>query len=193
MRASVYLFLKQLNGQIKKLKSVRSKSVRALTVVTITCVLLAGSAVGAVAKESPDARRDFQRAVELAKVGKESEALVSLTDFLRRYPESSRAVEAQLLMGEIEFRRRNFETAINELKKTLKYKEHQKIFVAEAYYLIGECWMRMNRYDRALIEWRALIRKFQGTPAADKAELKIPEVKALLESTNGRQQQGEGL
>lgn len=160
---------------------ISSRQISVTILTLLLCVLLSVEAAWA-RRESADARRDFERAVELAKTGKESEALVSLTDFLRRYPESSRAVEAQLLMGEIEFRRRNFETAINELKKTLKYKKYEKTFVAEAYYLIGECWMRMKKYDRALIEWRALMRKFKGTPAADKAELKIPEVRALLVS-----------
>ena len=130
---------------------------------------------GALAAKA-DTKRDFSRATELMRLGKESEALVSLTDFLRRYPKDSQAVEAQFLIGEVEYRRRNFEGAIRELKKTLKYKGKGNAVIADAYFLIGQCWYLMGRKERAFIEWQALIRSFPNAPAASKAKGKLYEL-----------------
>lgn len=123
-----------------------------------------------------DASRDMERATQLIRLGKESEALVSLTDFLRRYPKHKLTAQAQFLLGEVEYRRRNFEDAIRELKKTLKYKGIDDSTVADAFFMIGLCWVHLGRNDHALIEWQALIRKYPATPAAGKAESKLVEL-----------------
>jgi len=160
------------------------KSVGFLTL--LVCSLYLPNVVADVSKKSStktkhvegaDADRDFERATALIKAGKESEALVSLTDFLRRHTESKRVAEAQFLIGEVEFRRRNFEASIRELKKTLKYIGKDDVTVADAVFLMGQCWYQLGRKDRALIEWRALMRRFPGTPASMKAESKIQEFK----------------
>jgi TolA-binding protein len=133
------------------------------------------------AKASPsqppsDVERDFSRAEELFKSGQEDAAVVSLTDFLRRYPESARADDAQYMIGEIEYRRRNFDNAVRELKKTLDYRKRGGDRVADAYYLIGDSLLRMGHTEKARIEWEALRRAYPKSPAASRAALKIMEL-----------------
>jgi TolA-binding protein len=133
------------------------------------------------AKASPlqplsDVERDFSRAEELFKSGQEDAAIVSLTDFLRRYPESTRADDAQYMIGEVEYRRRNFDNAVRELKKTLDYRRRGGDRVADAYYLIGDSLLRMGQTEKARIEWEALRRAYPKSPAAGRAALKIMEL-----------------
>ena len=123
-----------------------------------------------------DVERDFARAEELSKSGQEDAAVVSLTDFLRRHPESARADDAQYMIGEIEYRRRNFDNAIRELKKTLDYRKRGGDRVADAYYLIGDSLLRMGNTEKARIEWEALRRAYPNSPAAGRAALKIMEL-----------------
>jgi TolA-binding protein len=70
-----------------------------------------------------DVDKDFSRAAELIQNGRESEALVSLTDFLRRHPESKLADDAQLLIGHVYLKQRNFSTAAIEFEKVFVYKD----------------------------------------------------------------------
>lgn len=120
--------------------------------------------------------RDFARAEELFKNGDEDPAILSLTDYLRRYPKSDRADDAQYLIGEIEYRRRNFPKAILELKKTLEYRKRGGDRVADAFYLVGESLLRLGEKEKARIEWEALKRAYPRTPAAERAALKLMEL-----------------
>jgi len=132
--------------------------------------------VSTASAAAADAERDFARAEDLFKQGQEDSAIVSLSDFLRRYPGHARADDSQYLIGEIEFRRRNFENAIRELKKTLDYRKQGGDRVADAYYLVGESLLRLGQTERARIEWEALRRAYPNSPAADRAALKLMEV-----------------
>jgi TolA-binding protein len=123
-----------------------------------------------------DSERDFSRAEELFKSGQEDAAIVSLTDFLRRYPASAQADDAQYLIGEVEYRRRNFDNAVRELKKTLDYRKRGGDRVADAYYLIGDSLLRLGQAEKARIEWEALRRAYPKSPAAGRAALKIMEL-----------------
>jgi TolA-binding protein len=143
-------------------------------VVIVLTVVLSFSTVELRANSF--ANRDFDRAVALVKSGQEEQALVSLTDFLRRHPKHAKAAQAQFLLGEVEFRRRNFEDAVRELKKTLKYRKKSPLFVADAFFLVGESWRLLGQEKKALIEWKALIRAYPLSPAAAKAKEKLPLV-----------------
>ncbi|MEO5667241.1 MAG: tetratricopeptide repeat protein [Bdellovibrionota bacterium] len=123
-----------------------------------------------------DLQRDFSRAEDLFKSGQEDAAIVSLTDFLRRYPSSDLADDAQYLLGEIEFRRRNFDSAIRELKKTLNYRGKGGDRVADAYYLVGDSLAHLGKTEDARIEWEALRRAYPHSPAAGRAALKLMEI-----------------
>lgn len=127
---------------------------------------------GAAAK--PDATRDFKRAMDLFEAGRENEALVSYTDFLRRYPEHALAPDAQFHLGELLFRQRKFNDAISEYLKVRDIagkKNSPK--VADAVLRIGQCYSKLRRADRAEIEWNALLRKYPNSPAANQARIEL--------------------
>jgi TolA-binding protein len=124
-----------------------------------------------------DEQRDFARAEELFKSGQEDKAVVSLTDFLRRYPSSLLADDAQYMLGAILFQRRNFVEAIRELKKTLNYRNRAGADrLPDAFLLVAEAWYKLGDSEKALIEWEALKRAYPGTPAAEQAQMRILEV-----------------
>jgi|GEM_PF-3201460 len=126
-----------------------------------------------------DEARDFQRADELFKAGEEDKALVSLTDFLRRYPASQKADDVQYMIGAIAFHRRNFPEAIRELKKTLEYRNRAGADrIADAFLLVAESWYKLGDVEKAVIEWEALKRAFPSTPAAEQAQMRVLELRS---------------
>lgn len=116
-----------------------------------------------------DAARDFARASELYDKGQEREALISLTDFLRRYPQHSLAPEAHFRMGELHFRRAEFSAALIEYRQVLKYTVRATTRIPDATVRLGECLRKIGDSEKAKIEWEATRRRFPGTPAAHRA------------------------
>lgn len=118
-----------------------------------------------------DAKRDFERAAELLKNGQESPALVSFTDFLRRYPDHKLVGDAQFFIGEIFFRQRKYAEALHELQKVKDLLKGESQKTPDAFVKIGECHLKLGSIDRARIEWNAVKRRFAGTPAALQADV----------------------
>jgi TolA-binding protein len=113
------------------------------------------------------AQRDFAIAKELLDSGKESEAQVSLTDFLRRHPTDALADDAQFNLGEIYFRKRQFSEAIAEFRKVAKYQKGDRL--PDAFLRLGEAQKLLGNYREALIEFEAVRRRFPKTPQYDQA------------------------
>lgn len=127
-----------------------------------------------------DEKKDFERAQSLFKNGDEESALVSLSDFMRRHPQSLMADDVQYMIGMISFRKRNFKEAIFELQKTLNYRHSKGAdHIADAALLIAESWFRLGEVEKAIIEWQALMRVFPQSSAAVQAELRVVEVRSV--------------
>jgi TolA-binding protein len=123
-----------------------------------------------------DEQRDFTRAAELLKVGKESEAFISLTDYLRRYPTSHLAPEAQYLVADLFFKQRKFQEAAGEYAKVFRFGMLGVDKAPWASVKIGECWYQLKQFDRARIEWEAVKRKFPNSEASDAARAHLAGV-----------------
>lgn len=123
-----------------------------------------------------DEQRDFTRAADLIKAGKESEAFISLSDVLRRYPSSQVAPEAQYMLGELLFKQRKYQEAAGEFSKVYKYGTLGVEKAPWASIKIGECWYQLKMYDRARIEWEAVRRKFPNSEASDAAHSRLAGV-----------------
>ena len=130
--------------------------------LTIFTLLLAVSTQA----ENTDANRDYQRAADLLKSGLEDQALISFGDFLRRYPVSQQADEAQYFMGEIYFRKKQYYEALKEFRKTQVRKQVDNETLAQATLKAGECWRYMGNPTFARIEWEAVMRKFPDNKLA---------------------------
>lgn len=118
-----------------------------------------------------DAQRDFSRATELLQNGQESQALVSYTDFLRRYPEHKLVGDAQFSIGEIFYRQRKYPEALNEFQKVKDLLKGGSQRTPDAFVKIGECHLKLGNIDRARIEWNAVRRRYLGTAAALRADV----------------------
>lgn len=118
-----------------------------------------------------DAKRDFERATALLQNGQESQALVSFTDFLRRYPEHKLVGDAQFFIGEIFYRQRKYAEALHELQKVKDLLKGGSQRTPDAFVKIGECHLKLGKTDRARIEWNAVKRRFPGTAAALQADV----------------------
>jgi TolA-binding protein len=117
-----------------------------------------------------DALRDFERARALFDSGREGEAILALTDFLRRYPGHLRAAEAQFLLAETHFGRREYDTALIEYRKVLKYNARTTERLADATIRAGECLLKLGKVEEARIEWEAVRRRFPASSAARRAD-----------------------
>ena len=118
-----------------------------------------------------DAERDFARARELMQQGKEAQALVSFTDFLRRHRSDARAAEAQYAIGEVFYRQRNYGEAINELQKVFALqKKNEETTGLRASLLIGQAQLRLGQIAAARIEWEAVYRRAPTTPEGNEAK-----------------------
>ncbi len=135
-------------------------------------LILSIAALGAgITKADSLAARDFHLAESLFSEGKESEALVSFTDFLRRHPNDLLADDAQFFIGEIYFRKRQFSEALNEFRKVGKYKKGNR--VADAHLRMGEAHQRTGNLRAALVEFEAVRRSFPKSEHHDRAEVFI--------------------
>lgn len=120
---------------------------------------------------SADTQRDFARAHELLDQGKESLALVSFTDFRRRYPNDLRAAEAQYRIGEIYFKQRKYSEAIAELRKVFELKDDSARKAGlRASLLLGQAFLKSQQAPLARIEWEAVLRRAPDSTEAKEAK-----------------------
>jgi TolA-binding protein len=144
-----------------------------LRVLVIACLLQLGHRAFAEPSLAAEENRDFERMVVLMQAGKESEALLSATDFLRRYPKSERADDAQFVLAEVYFRQRQFHAALQEFAKIPTMKNPGLDKVPDAGLRMGECWLNLGDKQKSQIEWGAVIRKYPKSPAASAARLRL--------------------
>ena len=146
---------------------------RGLRVLVLGCLLQLGQRALAEPSLAAEENRDFERMGVLMQAGKESEALLSATDFLRRYPKSERADDAQFVLAEVYFRQRQFHTALEEFSKIPTMRNSGLDKVPDAGLRMGECWLSLGDKQKSRIEWEAVLRKYPKSPAASAARLRL--------------------
>ncbi len=125
------------------------------------------AAAPAVALNPAGERKDYDAALEVLKEGRYSEAASKFEAFLKQYPSSSYADNAQYWLGEVFYVTREFQRALSEFDKVLKdYPNSSK--VPDARLKIGYI-----RYE--LKDWAGardmLSRVVQGHPGTTTARL----------------------
>ncbi|MBS1984720.1 MAG: tetratricopeptide repeat protein [Bdellovibrionales bacterium] len=123
------------------------------------------------AQTKSDAQKDLERALSLYGSGEESQALVSFTDFMRRYPENSRVPEAQFYIGEIYFHQRKFNEALEEYGKVVVGRGMKSAKAGDAILRRGECYQKLGENIKAQIEWNAAQRRFPRSSVAERASV----------------------
>jgi tol-pal system protein YbgF len=119
---------------------------------------------------------DYKDAFNLLKVGKYDEAIVAYSDFLRKYPSSSYAANAQYWLGEANYVRRQFPVAIEEFQKVvMQYPDSRKL--PDAMLKIGYIHYELKQSDDARRVLTELTQKFPGTTAARLADNRLQRMK----------------
>ncbi len=116
-----------------------------------------------------DAERDVIRAQNLLDQGRESEALLSFSDFVRRYPKDYFVGDAYYGMGEVFFRRKQYNDAIEYYRKIIKLGSQKTKRIEDAVVRVGECLDAQGKTDEAIVEWEALLRRFPKSAGAVRA------------------------
>lgn len=100
--------------------------------------------------------------------GKLELALRGFSDYLKYYPTTELAPNAQYFIGEIHFSQGDMEAALKEFDMVLeKYPENNK--TADALYMKGQTLVKMGRRTQGGQEFQELIKRFPGSDLAKKA------------------------
>lgn len=140
----------------------------------------AGSAAGPPAgmtaeKTYTDARRDLQ-------TGNTDLALQEFQQYLSYFPNTELAASAQYYIGEILFRRGDYNNAIPAFDAVLeRYPENPK--TADAHFMKGMALLKAGQRNRAVQEFRTLVANYPRTDDARKAQQQLRQLGAASSST----------
>ncbi|MFK8066890.1 MAG: tol-pal system protein YbgF [Gammaproteobacteria bacterium] len=119
---------------------------------------------------------DYSEAFALLKQGKHEKARDKFREFLKQYPDSQYADNAQYWLGEAYYAKRDFESAIKEYKLLMShYPESGKL--SHAQLKIGYCYDELGQTDYARGELEDLIARYPGTSAANLAEQRLSRIR----------------
>lgn len=115
-----------------------------------------------------NARRDFTD-------GKYDLARQEFTDYLKNFPTSDLASNAQFYLGEIDFAQGNYKDALAEYDRVLvNYPKSYKL--AAARLKKGDALLALGQRASATREFREVVRVFPGTEEARRAQAKLREL-----------------
>lgn len=118
----------------------------------------------------------YQKAVDTLKAGRNQEAITALQDFLKRYPDSEYAANAQYWMGEANYVMKRYPDAVAEFEKVVKlYPDSGK--VPDAMLKLGYSQYELGQLDKAGITLNTIIEKFPKSTAAQLAQNRLQRMK----------------
>jgi len=137
----------------------------------------AGTTAAAVPALKPaDQRKDYDRALEQLKEGRYSEASSAFQAFLKKYPGSSYADNAQYWLGEVFYVTRQFQPALAEFGKVLS--DHpDSTKVADAKLKMGYIQYELKDWGKAQELLNQVIKGYPGTTTARLAQERLDRIK----------------
>ncbi len=139
-----------------------------LAVLTATAILL-GTA-GCARKTPEKFIADVQEAL---KQGDYPNAIIKLEDFLEKYPNDPRAINAQFQIGEVYAAQGKFDKAVQEYQKVIdKYPAKSELNMG-AKFAIAACYASSTSWDKARDIWTKLSQDTTNALAASKAKFNI--------------------
>ncbi|MGI9071188.1 MAG: tol-pal system protein YbgF [Bryobacteraceae bacterium] len=125
-------------------------------------------------KTYTDARRDLQ-------TGNADLALQEFQQYLTYFPNTELAANAQYYIGEILFRRSDYNNAIPAFDAVLeRYPENPK--TADAHFMKGMALLKAGQRNRAVQEFRTLVANYPRTDDARKAQQQLRQLGASASS-----------
>ncbi len=114
----------------------------------------------------------FQSAVRDRDGGNLDLALKEFSDYLQNFGSTYQAPAAQYYIGDIYYRRGEFEQAVDAFDLVLeKYPEHER--TPDAHYMKGMALAKMGETAKARSEFQTLIKRFPASDLSDKAKIQL--------------------
>ena len=137
----------------------------------------AGSAAAATVASDPLAEQAaYQQAFNVLKEGHYEESVKALGDFLKRYPNSEYASNAQYWIGEANYVMRRFPDAIKEFNKVIdKFPDSSK--TPDAMLKLGYTYYEVEDWAHANEVLNELVKRFPDTTAAQLAQNRLHRMK----------------
>jgi tol-pal system protein YbgF len=121
-------------------------------------------------------RKSYDRALEFLKEGRYTEASPAFQDFLKQYPGSSYADNAQYWLGEVFYVTRKFQAALTEFENVVNnYPDSTK--VADAKLKIGYIHYELKDWDKARQALSQVVQAFPTTTSARLAQERLDRMK----------------
>lgn len=107
--------------------------------------------------------------------GKYDLAAQEFTDYLKYFPATTFASNAQYYIGDIYYRRQDYANAQQAFDAVLeRYADGNK--TPDALYMKGQSLMQLGKHDAAAAEFRDVVRRFPDTDIAAKAKARLKEM-----------------
>jgi len=107
--------------------------------------------------------------------GKYDLAMQEFTDYLKYFPTTTFASNAQYYIGDIYYRRQDYSNASQSFDAVLeRYADGNK--TPDALYMKGQSLMQLGKNDAAAAEFRDVVRRFPETDIAAKAKARLKEM-----------------
>ena len=136
----------------------------------------APAASAAAALKPADQRKDYDHALEQLKEGRYSEASTAFQAFLKKYPGSSYADNAQYWLGEVQYVTRKFQPALNEFGKVVSdYPDSSK--VADAKLKMGYIQYELKDWGKARALLQQVAAEYPGSTTARLAQERLERMK----------------
>ncbi len=121
-------------------------------------------------------RKAYKQAFELLKQGRYQRAIAAFEDFLKRYPDSGYAANAQYWLGEAHYVNKQYPEALKAFRQVLKrYPKSGK--VPDAKLKLGFTHYELGQWKQARKTLEALVREEQGTSIARLAAKRLKRMK----------------
>ena len=130
----------------------------------------------AVVDEAVLQKKAYQMAFNLLREGKYDLAKTQFASFIKRYPESDYADNAQYWLGEVNYVLRDFSGALIEFNKVLTVYPNSSKY-ADALLKIGLSQYELEQWSQASTSFKTIIKKFPKSSAAQLAEKRLKKIK----------------
>lgn len=122
--------------------------------------------------DSAKVRQDYQQALNILREGRYMQAAEAFRDFLKQYPDSGYAANAQYWLAESFYVTRQFPQALEEFSKVVSaYPDSNK--VADARLKIGFIHYEMSNWQKSRQELEGVTQAYPGSTAARLAEERL--------------------
>jgi tol-pal system protein YbgF len=107
--------------------------------------------------------------------GKYDMALQEFTEYLKYFPTTQFASNAQFYLADIYYRKQDYNNALQAFDSVLeRYPDGNK--TADAHYMKGESFMKLGKNDAAAAEYRDVIKRYPDNDLAAKAKARLREM-----------------